>query len=71
MAVSVCPNVFGITFGGKPDTTPLDAGSRILPMMYSGVWLPAMFDRSGPTGLAPTAPALWHATQAPFPTNTA
>ena len=60
-----------MTPAGNPDTVPLEAGSRILPMMYSGVWLPAMLDRSGPTGLAPTAPALWHATQAPLPVNTA
>ena len=40
-------------------------------MMYSGVWLPAMFERSGPTGLAPIAPALWQARQAPLPVNTA
>ena len=71
MAASVCPKFFGITFAGNPDTTPLDAGSRIFAMMYSGVWAPAMFERSGPTGLAPIAPALWQATQVPLPTNTA
>ena len=30
-----------------------------------------MFERSGPTGLAPIAPALWHAMHAPLPMNTA
>ena len=40
-------------------------------MMYSGVWILAICERSGPTGLAPTSPALWQATQAPLPTNTA
>src|SRR5262245_61037069 len=41
LAVSAWPNVFGITFAGNPETTPLDAGSRTFPMMYSGVWVPA------------------------------
>ena len=57
-AASRWPKSFGITPAGNPETVPFEAGSRIFPMMYSGVWLPAMFERSGPTGLAPIAPAL-------------
>ena len=61
----------GITPAGNPATVPFDAGFRIFPITYSTVWVAPMFERSGPTLPAATAPAVWQAPQVPFPTKTA